>query len=216
MQREMLLRKIEHRILGDLPGTMFITSDFTDIASSDTANRALLRLEKGGIIRKIMRGIYEKPKYSEFLEENIAPSPDKVANAIARKCGWRIVPNGDTALNMLGLSTQVPAVWMYVSDGPYKEYEFDGITLKFKHTANKEISNTSYKTALVIQALKAIGKERVTSGIIQKISKLLTEKEKQNMINEAQYTTAWIYDVIKEIYYCEVSNEKYSDNINRR
>lgn len=204
MEREMLLRKIENRILGDIAGAMFITSDFKDIASSDTANRALLRLEKGGIIRKVMRGIYERPKYSEFLEENIAPSPDKVAHAIARKYGWTIIPNGDTALNMLGLSTQVPAIWMYVSDGPYKEYEFNGITLKFKHTANKEISNTSYKTALLIQALKAVGKERVTISIIRKISTLLTEEEKRKMLDEAQYTTAWIYDVMKEINNCEV------------
>lgn len=204
MEREMLLRKIENRILGDIAGAMFITSDFKDIASSDTANRALLRLEKGGIIRKVMRGIYERPKYSEVLEENIAPSPDKVAHAIARKYGWTIIPNGDTALNMLGLSTQVPAIWMYVSDGPYKEYEFNGITLKFKHTANKEISNTSYKTALLIQALKAVGKERVTISIIRKISTLLTEEEKRKMLDEAQYTTAWIYDVMKEINNCEV------------
>lgn len=204
MKREVSLKKIENRILEAIPGTIFITSDFKDLTSSDTANRALLRLENAGLIRKVMRGVYESPKYSEFLEENVAPSPNNVANAIARKYGWTIIPNGDTALNMLGLSTQVPVIWVYVSDGPYKEYEFNGVKLRFKHTANKEISNASYKTALIIQALKTLGKEGVTTDIIKKISSLLTKEEKQKMLDESKYTTAWIYDVMKEIYNCEV------------
>ena len=199
MSRDTSLKKIEEKIKESTPGTVFITADFTDMASSDAANRTLLRMVDAGVIRRIMRGVYEYPEYNDFLKEYVAPSPDKVAHALARNCGWTIVPSGDTALNMLGLSTQVPATWLYVSDGPYKEYSFDSITLKYKHTTNKEISKISYKTALVIQALKSLGKDRMTDNIVSSIAKTLSKQEKHVMLKEAKYATAWIYDTIKLI-----------------
>ena len=106
---------------------------------------------------------------------------------------------GDTALNLLGLSTQVPAVWSYVSDGAYKEYSFDSTTIKFKRTTNKEISKLSPKTALVIQAIKALGKEHVSDEIIEKIRSETSADERTTMLKEAQYATAWIYRIIKVI-----------------
>lgn len=199
MKRNISLSQIEERIRNSPKGTIFLTSDFIDLASSDAANRALLRLEETGLIRRILFGIYEYPEYNEFLNEYIEAAPDKVARALARKFGWTIVPCGDTALNMLGLSTQVPAVWLYVSDGTYKEYTYGNTIIRFKRTTNKEISKLSYKTALVIQALKALGKENITPEIINKIATTTTKAEKKAMFAEAKYATSWIYDKIKEI-----------------
>mgnify|MGYP002516814945 CR=1 FL=1 len=156
MKRNISLNQIEERIRNSPKGTIFLTSDFTDLASSDAANKALLRLEETGLIRRILFGVYEHPDYNEFLGEYVEPSPDMVAHALARKFGWTIVPCGDTALNMLGLSTQVPATWLYVSDGTYKEYTYGNTTIRFKRTTNKEISKISYKTALVIQEINSI------------------------------------------------------------
>ena len=199
MKRTISISQIEDRIRNSPKGTIYVTSDFTDLASSDAANKALLRLEKAGIIRRILFGVYEYPEYNEFLGEYVEPSPDMVAHALARKFGWTIVPCGDTALNMLGLSTQVPAGWLYVSDGTYKEYTYGNTVIRFKRTTNKEISKISYKTALVIQALKALGKETITDEIINQIASVTTGKEKTAMFAEAKYATSWIYDVIKEI-----------------
>lgn len=199
MKRNISLNQIEERIRDSQKGTIFITSDFMDLASSDAANRALLRLEEAGLIRRVLFGVYEYPEYNEFLEEFIAPSPDKVARALARKFGWTIVACGDTALNLLGLSTQVPSVWLYVSDGTYKEYTYGNTTIKFKRTTNKEISKLSPKTALVIQAIKALGKENITDEIIGKIASIMTKEEKATMFAEAKYATSWIYDIIKTI-----------------
>lgn len=199
MKRTISISQIEDRIRNSPKGTIFVTSDFTDLASSDAANKALLRLEKTGLIRRILFGVYEYPEYNEFLGEYVEPSPDMVAHALARKFGWTIVPCGDTALNMLGLSTQVPAVWLYVSDGTYKEYTYGNTVIRFKRTTNKEISKISYKTALVIQALKALGKENITDEIKNQIASVTTDEEKTAMFAEAKYATAWIYDVIKEI-----------------
>ena len=199
MKRTISISQIEDRIRNSPKGTIFVTSDFKDLASSDAANKALLRLEKAGLIRRILFGVYEYPEYNEFLGEYVESSPYMVAHALARKFGWTIVPCGDTALNMLGLSTQVPAVWLYVSDGTYKEYTYGNTVIRFKRTTNKEISKISYKTALVIQALKALGKENITDEIINQIASVTTGKEKTAMFAEAKYATSWIYDVIKEI-----------------
>ena len=146
-----------------------------------------------------MRGVYNYPEHSSFLNEFIAPSPNNVAKAIARNYGWTIVPFGDTALNILGLSTQVPATWVYVSDGAYKKYEFNSVKLSFKKTTNKEITGLSSKTALIIQALKALGKENVNRKTIEIIGAKLSLNEKQELLTESKYSTSWIYETLKEI-----------------
>lgn len=192
---ERVLARIEDLSAGEV----FIISDFSDIADTTVVRKVLSRLEEDGKIRRIMRGVYDRPEYNDFLGEYIEPVPDKVAHALARNFGWTIVPCGDTALNMLGLSTQVPAVWLYVSDGTYKEYTYNNTTIQFKRTTNKEISKISYKTALVIQALKALGKDKITDEIVKKIKAATSKEEKTAMFNEAKYATAWIYDIIKDI-----------------
>jgi len=200
MKRPDHLEQVKKRLQDAKDGAVFIPSDFFDIAEASKINKCLTRLEETGELLRVMRGIYVKPRFSKLLNKDVPPRTDDVAKAIARNYGWTIVPCGDTALNMLGLSTQVPAVWLYVSDGPYKTYEADGITLKFKHTDNKnELINISYKSALVFQALKALGKGNVTDKELRGISKLLTEDEKTQMLNEAKRVTAWVYELIRKI-----------------
>ena len=152
-------------------------SDFHHIADSDTVKKILLRLNNDGTIRRLKRGIYEYPEYSAFLKEYREPSPKKIANAIARNFGWSIIPSDNTALNLLGLSTQVPATWEYVSNGPYKNYTLGKIKISFKHTSNKEITGMSPKSALVIQAVKALGKDNSSTAITH-LSKTLTQEKK--------------------------------------
>ena len=199
MSRPNYLTEIKKIVNDAAIGTVFVATDFTDIADNKTVGMGLLRLEAEGLIRRVLRGVYDKPEYNEFLGEYVAPSPDKVANALARNFGWTIVPCGDTALNLLGLSTQVPAAWVYVSDGTYKEYSYDNITIKFKKTTNKEVSKLSYKTALTVQALKALGKGKIDDTVINRLRALLTEKEKKTMLDEAKAATSWVYETIKLI-----------------
>ena len=199
MKREKYLSVIKNRIVSSQYGSVFVLSDFMDIANRETAKKALQRLCNDKIIRRIMRGVYYYPEYSNFLNEHVAPSPNEVAKAIARNYGWTITPFGDTALNILGLSSQVPATWVYVSDGTYKKYSINTIKLQFKKTTNKEISGLSPKTALIIQALKALGQENVNQDVIDNISNRLTDKEKEKLFTESQYSTSWIYETIKEI-----------------
>ncbi len=199
MNRPNYLGAIKIRILAEKIGAVFVAADFADITDKTTTNVALARLESEGIIRRVLRGVYDKPEYNEFLKEYIAPIPDNVAHALARNYGWTIVPCGDTALNLLGLSTQVPATWVYVSDGTYKEYTYDNTTIQFKRTTNKEVSKLSYKTALTIQALKALGKDKIDDALLDSLRKLLTVDEKQTMMSEAKTATSWIYEYIRQI-----------------
>ena len=64
---------------------------------------ALLRLADEGLVKKILFGVYYKSEYNELLGETVAPSPNKVAHALARNFGWTIVPCGDTALTIQAL-----------------------------------------------------------------------------------------------------------------
>lgn len=199
MKRPNYLNQIRNIIAKSENGSVFVSTDFTDITDKKTVNMALLRLADEGLVKKILFGVYYKPEYNELLGETVAPSPNKVAQALARNFGWTIVPCGDTALNLLGLSTQVPSQWVYVSDGAYKEYTFDNTTIKFKRTTNKEISKVSYKTALTIQALKALGKENITEQVILRLKKILTDEEKEKMLAESKSATSWVLELIKVI-----------------
>ena len=113
--------QIEERIAGFPYGTAFSASDFLDIADANSVSQALFRIEKNGEIRRVINGVYDKPAYSQLIQEYSVPRIDKIAEALARRFNWNIAPSGDTALNILHISTQVPNVWEYVSDGPYRD-----------------------------------------------------------------------------------------------
>ena len=194
--------QIKQRIENSPSGTIFINSDFIDIAETETIRRNLNRITQTGLLRRVLNGIYEKPKYSKLLKEYVAVDPDQVAKAIARNYHWTIVPCGYTALNLLGISTQVTAIWSYINDGPYRKYEWNNTCIEFKHRTNKEISGLSYMTRLIIQALKTLGKENISKEVIVMLSDRLTFEEKTTMLKEAAESTDWVYNVIRKI--CDV------------
>lgn len=203
MSRPDSMKQIEQRIAAAPAGTAFITSDFLDLAEIPAINKALSRLTESKTIRRVIRGVYDRPQFSELLQEFAAPDMAQTAKAIARNFGWSIVPCGDTALNLLGLSTQVPAVWQYVSEGPYREYTIGNRALKFKHSANRDVSGLSEKSALIVQALKALGRENVDESTMQKIATLLDPYERNALLEETQHGTAWIHEIVKQLVHME-------------
>lgn len=180
-------------------GAVFVNSDFADIAGSGTIRRNLDRLAEEGEVSRIMNGVYAKNSYLALLGEYSSPDPDEVAKALARRFGWTIAPSGNSALNMLGLSTQVPSKIIYLSDGPYRQYEWGKTRIEFLHRANKDISGLSFMTVLVVQALKEIGKGKVGEDTISILGARLGKKEKDAMIVEARHSTSWVYAIIKQI-----------------
>lgn len=192
-------RAIQQRISQAPEGTVLIPSDFFDIASVENANTTLSRMASSGDISRIVRGIYAKPKHSTVLNKDIPPSPNDVAQAIARSNKWIIVPSGDTALNMLGLDTQVPAAYEYVSSGPYKSYEYANFTITMKHRANRDLLDCSPLTCLIIQALKTLGRDKATPDIARQLASRLSTKEINTFYQETQTATSWIFKFAKQL-----------------
>ena len=184
---------------------VFFPNFFWDIAYNATVRQILKRLADEGKIKRVIDGFYYNPRYSELIGEYEVVSIHELALAIARKYNWIIAPYSSTALNMLGLSTQVPAHYKYISSGRYKEYKIGDTILEFKKVNPGEIANMSLKTATVIQAIKSMGKENMSDEVIQKIRDNLTEKERTDLMNESKSVPSWIYEVIREI--CRNENE---------
>ncbi|MBS6106860.1 MULTISPECIES: DUF6088 family protein [Anaerococcus] len=197
--------KISNKINSFDSHKVFFANDFLDIASNATVRQILKRLADEDKIKRVIDGFYYNPKYSELIGEYEAVSIHELALAIARKYNWNIAPYNSTALNLLGLSTQVPTHYKYISSGRYKEYKIGDTVLEFKKVNPGEIANMSLKTATVIQAIKSLGKGNIDAQVIQKIRENLTEKEKTGLMNESKSVPAWIYEVIREI--CEGQNE---------
>ena len=192
-------QEILNRIENMESNQVFIANDFFDIAGYETIRSTLNRLVGDKVIIRIMKGIYYKPKYIELIGEYEAPSVNEVANAIARKYNWTIAPSGNTALNLLGLSNQVPAKWTYISDGRYVSFSFGNATIEFKRRSNGDISKMSTLSAMVIQSIKAIGKDKITNDQINYLKKKLSDKEKSELLSDCKTTSAWVYGVIKKI-----------------
>ena len=191
--------QIEERIMSYPYGTAFSASDFLDIADANSVSQALFRIEKGGVIRRVINGVYDKPSYSELIHEYGVPRIDKIAEALARRFNWNIAPSGDTALNILHISTQVPNVWEYVSDGPYRDYVIGKTPLKFKHIMPREINGYSQITVMIIQSIRAIGRGNMTQEQIDRFSSAITPADRETLLREARTASGWIYKEIKNI-----------------
>jgi hypothetical protein len=194
-----IANKVIRRIYNHGHGWTFSTKDFFDCGDRYAVNMALHRLRKNGIIRQILRGVYDYPRFSKLFNEPASPDPYAVIMTIARSYGWTVCPSGETALNLLGLSRQVPARHRYFSDGPSKKYKWQGVQLEFSHRAIKETAGLSPRTALVVQALKALGKEHTGEKIVAGLRKELSKKELHKALQETRVATNWIYDTIRRV-----------------
>ena len=186
-------------IAGHRRGWAFSSNDLSSVFTRGEADDNLKYLTEKGKIRRISRGLYDYPKYSDLLKQELSPDIDQVARAFARKFNWRIEISGDSALNLLGLSTQIVAKHIYLSDGPNRSYDIMGTTLEFKKSALKEIGFKHKESSLIVQALKALGKDRITPKVIDKIKKQTDSKKYNKILIETKSTKIWIYEAIKQI-----------------
>ena len=191
--------KILSRIYGRGRGWAFTKTDFVAEFGEANVHKALSSLTKAEKTRRVLHGVYDYPRYSDLLSTELAPDLDQVARALARKFNWRIQPSGDAALNLLGLSTQVPGRWVYLSDGPDRDYSVGNNELAFKKTALKDVGFKYPESGLVVQALKALGRDRVDSAVTEKIRSQLSAKDCQRILRDTRSVTAWVYEVIKQI-----------------
>ena len=191
--------KLVSRVYGNGRGWAFSQVDFGDLGSRSAIDLALHRREKEGLIRRAVRGVYDYPRQSKALGGPVSPDINQVAHAIARKFGWRIQPDGATAQNLLGLSTQVPARNVYLSDGPNRSYKIGKTTLAFEHTVLKEAGFKLSESRLVVQALKAFGEDRITPKILTQIRKRFDRALWKRILVDTKTATGWVYAAIQQI-----------------
>ena len=191
--------KLISRIYGSGRGWAFSKIDFSDLGSDGSIRLALMRLQESGTIRRVLRGLYDYPRFSKLLNEPMGPDLDQVAQALARKHGWRIQLSENTALNLLGLSTQVPAQAVYLSDGASKTYTIGKRQLFFKKRALRESGFKHRESELVVQALKALGRDRINSELRRTLAEALPASTWRKMVGDTKTAPAWVHDVIRTI-----------------
>lgn len=197
--KETAKNSIFHRIYGRGKSWVFSGVDFLPEFKRWEIDRSLADLATGGKIRRILPGLYYFPKYSELLKEFVAPNIPDVAEALARKYNWNIFPEGNTALNYLGLSTQVPAKYAYISNGSARKYKIGNMTLEFLHRVPTESMITDKNTMLVVQAIKAFGQAHIDDKFIQQLTSRFSPDEWKKIKKHASKTTGWVYEIITKI-----------------
>jgi hypothetical protein len=175
--------------------------DFVGFGSRDAIDKALERLQRDGTIRRVIRGIYDFPDYSKLLEQTLGPDIYQVAQALARKFGWRIQPDGASALNLMRVSTQVPAQYVFQSDGPSRIYDIGSTKLRFVRKATKEINFECERTAIITHGLKSLGPEHLDDDVIQKIKRWLPKDQRAKVLHDSRRVTGWVHEAIRKV--CE-------------
>lgn len=189
--------KILKRIKAIPKGQLFLPVDFIDLGSSEAIRVSLFRLEKEATIKRVAQGIYVRPKQSRLIGP-LTPSAEDVAKAIAKRDRIRTLPTGSYALNILGLSTQVPMNIVLLTDGSPREIKVGKRTIKFKKTTPKNLLAKGKISRLVIQALKEIGNGKVSIGEQKKILALLKKEDKQDLLHDTALAPVWIQKIMKQ------------------
>lgn len=192
-----MMTKIEE-IMCENPGKIYSIHDFYDLGTKNTIKSILYRLNEEGKITRLMDGLYTKPKYSHILDEYSYPTAQQVAEKLAEKFSWTIAPTNETALNYVGISTQVPNEYVYISDGAYRTYDYRNKKIIFKHTSNRNIKEYSKELSILIQAIIAIGKDKINEEDIKKMASFSKNIE-ENLNKDTNKLPFWIKDVLLKI-----------------
>lgn len=197
-----LAKKIETTIEGFDRGRIFFAEDFVGMGSEDAIRQHLARLTNSGMIVRVAQGVYCYPEIDEKLGLGvIMPSYEQIAAAIASRDKARIVPSGEYSLNMLGLSTQVPMNYIYLTDGPARHIEIaGGRGITFKRVAPKNLSFKNHLAMLVTSALKSIKRENVTEEQVRHLGDILRREGKEAVMGDIALMPVWIRNIVRNAY----------------
>lgn len=162
-------------------GEIFFISDFAELDNYEAVRKTLQRLTKAGEIGRIAKGIYFLPRNHPRFG-TIYPHAEQIAQAIAKRDKARIIATGSTALNLLGLSTQIPMKSVFLTDGSPRTIKAGKQTIQFKKTSTKNLSIDHRMTNLIIQALKAIGEKYITQEQISQIQTIIKQSDEKELI----------------------------------
>jgi len=197
MHLKSVQNQVYNKITKHKRGMLFFPSDFSAAGSVLAVNTALSRLEKEQVIERIAQGIYLYPK-KDPLFGSLYPSTEDIAAHIAKRDHARILPTGATALQKLGLSTQVPMNLVYLTDGAPRKIRIGKQSITFKPTTAKRLATKGPISSLVIQALQELGKAKVDEDIKERITQLLQKEKLKYLEHDAKLAPAWISAILKE------------------
>ena len=180
-------------------GKIFFADEFRKFGTNEAVRQSLSRLCRSNFLIRLSAGIYLYPKIDSEIGV-IYPSIENVAKTIAKREKTRMIPTGTYALNALGLSTQVPAKVVFLTDGTARVVKVGKrATIKFKRTVAKNLSYKGKISLLVISALKEIGKDKATAEQLQKIKEALQHEKRENIIYDTGLAPVWISNIILKL-----------------
>lgn len=177
-------------------GVLFFNDSFIAYGTPDSVRQALGRLVAKGELERVAMGIYVRPAMDTMVGK-VTPGIEEIAKAIAKRDKARIVPTGIYALNRLGLSTQVPMNVIYLTDGAARKVKIGNRSITFKKATPKNVATVGEISGLAIQALRTIGKSKVTEEEINKIKQLLMKEKPTRLQHDIRLAPAWIREIMK-------------------
>lgn len=177
-----LTKEIRNIIERNGPGRLYMVQDFAGLNNDGLVTRALSRLENEGMLIRLAQGLYLYPARNKY--GILFPTIEKIAYAIAEKDKARIIPSGLTALNRLGLSTQVATNAVYITDATARELAIGNRKIIFKRAAPRNFAYKSDLFPMVVAAMKELGKDGVTDEHLKIIKQVIG---KYGDIDEIRY-----------------------------
>jgi hypothetical protein len=179
-------------------GTLFFSDSFTSLGNAKAVGKALERLAQSGELYRVATGIYVHPVKDDILGV-VMPGIEDIAKAIAKRDKARILPTGSYALYKLGLSTQVPLNVVYYTDASARKIKLGKQTIMFKKATAKNLAAIGAISKLAIQALRAIGKDKVSDQELEKIRELLKKEKPYHLQHDIKLAPEWIRKLLRPV-----------------
>jgi hypothetical protein len=177
---------------------VFTSTNFLDLGSRSAVDKALSRLAAKTTIRRLARGLYEFPDEHRELGM-LSPNVEKVAKALAGKDRIRIQPAGAYATNLLGLSEQVPAKVLFLTDGPSRTVRIGRQEVQLRHTTPRNMASAGRLAGLLIQALRHLGKKHITPARVQHLKRILPQSERRQLLADLSLAPTWMHPLFREL-----------------
>ena len=158
------------------------------------------RLVKRGDLRRVGRGLYDKPRYNPILKGDAPANIDSAVKAIVRRDGIRIMKNGIYFANRLRLTNAVPAQIAYVTDGATRNIQVDGRTIRLRHAGPNVMRWFGKPAAPVAQALRWLGPlASQDKGIVSTLKNILPDHIKRDLIQNSAYLPPWAETIARAV-----------------
>ena len=179
-------------------GWVFSAKHMSDAGTRAATDQALGRLVRDGSIRRLARGLYDLPQVHPVLGL-LSPNPDAVAVAAAEQVGHRLQISPARAANALGLSSQVPAKMVYLTDGSSRKIKVGQQVIYLKHAGPRALLGAGTKAGVALQALRAVGKDHVSPGVVRHLRDNLPPDAKVGLRKLMHKAPQWAVPVIDAI-----------------